>query len=531
MGSGHILVYAFEVFMQLYELEGESPRNAAELILEKNLFGLDIDKRAFQLTYFALMMKGRQYSRRILSKNINPNVYVVPDDFGIGETELQLLHMNFTDQEKAHQDLMALIEGFQNSADLGSLIEFTGIDFENLRSGLVENEVSFFDQAIREMVNVGELLQQKYHVAVTNPPYMGNYGMNKGLSDFVKKVYPASKSDLFGVFIERLEKMTAISGYYAMITQHAWMFLSSFEKLRVKINNQTIINMAHLGTRAFEEIGGEVVQTTTFVMSPIKHKNYIGRYLRLVDFTKPKLKETKVIKAIETESTDYLYNTVQNNFAKIPGQPISYWVSENIFNKFLKQTLKDKFRSAGRMKTHDNNKYIRNFWEINFNNISLGNWKPYHNGGDYRKWYGNENEVVDMRKSAVTFYKEKGGYPNELFIQEQGITWNLITSATNSFRLKEANYLYSSAAPTIVNITNEMELFYDVIAFLNSSITKYLIQALNPTLNTTVGDVLSLPFISLNGETKQIVEQNIELAEDDWNASETSWKFAKHVLM
>ena len=197
MGSGHILVYAFDVFMQLYEAEGQSPRTAAELILKNNLFGLDIDQRAFQLAYFALMMKGRQYSRRILSKQLRPNVYVVPNNSEIGEAELQLVQMQFNDQKKALQDLLTLVEGFKNGAELGSLIKFEGLDFENLKSGLNNTNISFFGQSIKEMILVGELLQQKYEIGITNPPYMGSSGFGPVLSKFSKKQYPNSKSDLF----------------------------------------------------------------------------------------------------------------------------------------------------------------------------------------------------------------------------------------------------------------------------------------------------------------------------------------------
>ncbi|WET88655.1 Eco57I restriction-modification methylase domain-containing protein [Ligilactobacillus murinus] len=299
MGSGHILVYAFDVLIQLYVAEGFRERDAVELILRNNLYGLDIDKRAFQLAYFALMMKARQYSRRILNKHIKLNVYTVPGEAGISESDIKLLPMNFPDQEKAFEDLETLVTNFKYGSDLGSLIEFKDIDFENLKSGLNTENISLFDDDIRKMVCVGELLQQKYDIAVTNPPYMGSSGMNKILSDFVKKYFPNSKSDLFGVFMERLEKMVKSSGYYSMITQHAWMFLSSFEKLRNKINKQTIVNMLHLGTRAFEEIGGEVVQTTAFVISPADYKNYSGSYVRLVDFENHKLKEEKTVAVIE----------------------------------------------------------------------------------------------------------------------------------------------------------------------------------------------------------------------------------------
>ena len=403
MGSGHVLVYAFDVFMQLYEAEGESPRNAAEFILQKNLYGLDIDKRAFQLAYFALMMKGRQSNRRILTKNIELNIYAISDNFGISEAEIQLLHFTFPDNEKGQEDLLTLAEGFKNARDLGSLIEFNEIDFENLKVGLEVDTISFVDLAIHKMVSVGEVLQQKYDIGVTNPPYMGSAGMNKKLSTFVKKYYPDSKSDLFSVFIERLHSMIQPTGYTALITQHAWMFLSSFEKLRVKINQQTIINMIHLGTRAFEEIGGEVVQTTAFVLSPNKKDNHVGNYLRLVDFPNHQLKESKALEAINNEEIDYFYKTVQDNYSKIPGMPISYWVSENLSNAFKNFKSLSQFGNTRRgLQTGDSIEFIRYWYESSSIKISFENhyspdykWYFFNSGGNFRRWYGNILNVVN----------------------------------------------------------------------------------------------------------------------------------------
>ncbi|WP_324721448.1 BREX-1 system adenine-specific DNA-methyltransferase PglX [Latilactobacillus curvatus] len=411
MGSGHILVYAFDVFMQLYEVEGQSPRTAAELILENNLFGLDIDQRAFQLAYFALMMKGRQYSRRILSKQIRPNVYVVPNNSKIGEAELQLVQMQFNDQKKAQQDLLTLVEGFKNGDELGSLIQFEGLDFENLKSGLNNTNVSFFDQSIKEMILVGELLQQQYEIGITNPPYMGSSGMDKTLSRYVKKIYPDSKSDLFGVFMERLEEMIKSTGYYAMITQHAWMFLSSFEKLRIKINQQTIINMTHLGTRAFEEIGGEVVQTTAFVMTPKKYKNYIGSYLRLVDFESHKLKETKALEASRIGITDFIYKNKQADFLKIPGQPISYWVSENMTATFS-NLIGDNHAVIAGISTGDNSRFLKLWTEINYSGFGT-KWSSIAKGGNFRRWYGNLEYLINYTDTSIIKMERLAGFRHD----------------------------------------------------------------------------------------------------------------------
>ncbi|MDN2452152.1 BREX-1 system adenine-specific DNA-methyltransferase PglX [Lactobacillus sp. UCMA15818] len=548
MGSGHILVYAFDVFMQLYVAEGYRERDAAELILQNNLYGLDIDKRAFQLTYFALIMKGRQYSRLILSKDIKPNIYAISDNFGINETELQLLNIKFPNQKKAHQDLLQLIDGFKDAIDLGSLIEFKGINFDNLKAGLNEGTVSLLYPAISEMVNVGELLQQKYDIGITNPPYMGSSGMNKVLSDFVKKVYPDSKSDLFGVFIERLKKMIKSSGYYTMITQHAWMFLSSFEKLRFKVNQQTIINMVHLGTRAFEEIGGEVVQTTIFVMSPLKHKSYVGSYLRLVDFKNYKLKETKVLEAIGADKADYLYYTFQDNFAKIPGQPISYWVSENLLKLFKNKTISEYGDARLGMATADNDTFLRFWHEIDINqaNFSANSrleainskriWFPYDKGGSFKRWYGNNEYLVNWKSDgfAIQTFKDNHGKVrshnyNLDYIFDEGITWSALTSGKFSCRYS-THSLFDNAGSKIF-AKNKKDTNY-ILGILNSPLTNEVFKLINPTMNYQPGTVASMV---MNLDDKSIITGKVQELIDEsrlyWDSFEISWDFKKHSLI
>ncbi|WP_436629402.1 BREX-1 system adenine-specific DNA-methyltransferase PglX [Latilactobacillus sakei] len=543
MGSGHVLVYAFDVFMQLYEVEGQSPRTAAELILENNLFGLDIDQRAFQLAYFALMMKGRQYSRRILAKQLRPNVHVVPNNSEIGEAELQLVQMQFNDQKKAQQDLLTLVEGFKHGAELGSLIKFEGLNFENLKSGLNNTNISFFDQSIKEMILVGELLQQQYEIGITNPPYMGSSGMGKILSRYVKKIYPASKSDLFGVFIERLEEMIESTGYYAMITQHAWMFLSSFEKLRIKINQQTIINMAHLGTRAFEEIGGEVVQTTAFVMTPKKYKNYIGSYLRLVDFMNHKLKELKVLEATGSTSSDFLYEVQQENFLKIPGQPISFWVSESVLKIYSNGTALGTIAAPRKgNSTSDNATFLRQWFEVDMCKLNLGSneidredskkrrWYPYNKGGGYRKWYGNNEYVIDWYNDAEEIRKIKTSViANYKYFTKPGLTWSTITSGHFSIRKFEHGFIFDNGGCCIFNLG---DLEFDIQAVLNSVVFSTIFGEMNPTLNFQSGEVAKFPIIPSDSlVVKKLVKEEVQLSKNDWDSIETSWDFQKHYLI
>lgn len=556
MGSGHILVYAFDVFIQLYLVEGFRERDAVESILKNNLFGLDIDKRAFQLTYFALMMKARHYSRRILSKNIKPHIYAVPDNFGIGESELQLLQLNFPNKEKAYQDLIQLIEGFKIGTELGSLIEFKGIDFKNLKIGLIDGEISFIDHAIREMIYVGELLQQKYTIGITNPPYMGSSGMDKVLATYVKKYYPNSKSDLFGVFIERIEKMIESSGYYALITQHAWMFLSSFEKLRININQQTLINMAHLGTRAFEEIGGEVVQTTAFILSPIKNKNYIGSYSRLVDFNNHQLKEIKFLESIDNNNVDFLYHTNQDNFAKIPGQPLSFWVSENLISAFiLGNRMEEMISPKIGMRTGNNTRFLRQWYEVSSVNTNLINasiestqqnitWVPYNKGGSFRRWYGNYDYVVnwlnngnEIKENTRRVYPQIGEnlswkITNESFYFLPSITWPAITSGKLSMRYRKKGSIFDVAGMSA--FSSDDKLLYYILGLGNSNVGDYLLKILNPTINAQVGDFKNIPVLyEENIESLSItrVKENISLAKDDWDLNEISWDFKKNTLI
>ncbi|MGU9989464.1 Eco57I restriction-modification methylase domain-containing protein, partial [Latilactobacillus curvatus] len=406
MGSGHILVYAFDVFMQLYEAEGESPRTASELILENNLFGLDIDQRAFQLAYFALMMKGRQYSRRILSKQLRPNVYVVPNNSEIGEAELQLVQMQFNDQKKAQQDLLTLVEGFKNGAELGSLIQFEGLDFENLKSGLNNINISFFDQSIKEMILVGELLQQQYEIGITNPPYMGSSGFNKELYEFSKNNYPDSKRDLSTMFMERISEMITQAGYYTLLNIPVWMFISSYEKLRKRIlHNSTVINMSHNGRGVF----GSDFGSTAFVIKKSQNNNYIGEYLRLFD-------NTGEVRSVNTKKNYFLnkknqYFISQNKFNAIPGHPISYWVSENMTATFS-NLIGDNHAVIAGISTGDNSRFLKLWTEINYSGFGT-KWSSIAKGGNFRRWYGNLEYLINYTDTSIIKMERLAGFRHD----------------------------------------------------------------------------------------------------------------------
>ena len=328
MGSGHILVYAFDLLMQIYESEGYNPRDAAKLILDKNIYGLDIDRRAYQLAYFSLIMKGRQYNRRILTEDIKPQVYY-PAGFPDGEEYGSLVKVDALSEKPVEKIGQLSLEDTNYSLQLNSW-------------------------------NFKRLLTQKYDVVVTNPPYMGSSGMGTKMSAYIKMNYPDSKSDLFAVFIEKCGELLKPKGYQAMITQHAWMFLSSYEKLRVKMMHDDIVNMVHLGARAFEEIGGEVVQTTAFVLSNRNIENFRATYVRLIDYNSQQSKEEKFLSG----SDHHIAN--KENFEKMPGCPVAYWVSNSVISIFGdKKKISDFGRAMQGTISGDNNRFLRLWFEIN----------------------------------------------------------------------------------------------------------------------------------------------------------------------
>lgn len=534
MGSGHILVYAFDVLMQIYESYGYSQRDAAKSIVENNLYGLDIDNRAYQLAYFAVMMKARQYNRRILDGQTRCNVYAIQESNGINREQLSYFGEGMSDFERntVLSQMKYLLDTMHDAEEYGSILNIDSLNWElvykfiNNREleGQVTSEMIDLDRTLiklRKLVEISSVMAQKYDVVMTNPPYMGGNGMGPRLSDYVKKIYPDSKNDIFAVFIERCGQMTKKNGYQAMITQHAWMFLSSYENLRKNLLFKSIINMAHLGPRAFEEIGGEVVQTTSFVLRNIQFKDYQGTYIRLVDYGNQRSKEVAYLNKRE------LYNANQENFSKIPGVPFAYWMKN--FKIFKLPMLSDFLFSGGRNKTHDNQKYVRSWWEPDRNNQR---WVPYANGGEFRKWYGAHIDVVDWSIDAKLYYNSFGGLCREDFWGKEGITWGAITSSKNGYRIKLSEFIFSSASPTIFNSQYYCEL--SVLGFLNSKVTEYLTRIMNPTINQNVNNILDLPYFCRENDlfhVRKLVNMNINISKCDWDSFEISWDFLKHPFL
>lgn len=515
MGSGHILVYAFDVLIDIYRSCGWGERDAAKSILRNNLYGLDIDRRAYQLAYFAVMMKARQYNRRICSPENQPNLANFADVMG-------------ADTDMLSGSIRRFAEQFAFADTYGSLMTVTApADIDTAFSDFMPT-IGLNMRQFDMMMKIYKILSQKYDVVCTNPPYMGGSGMNAKLSEFVKSKFPDSKSDLFACFIEKCGQLAKPHGFYAMITQHAFMFLSSYENLRRKLMLKTTVNMAHLGARAFDEIGGEVVQTTAFVMTG-HIKDYKGTYARLVDTVGENEKRDLFL------SGDKRFAAKQENFSKIPGMPVAYWVSENFIRAFERGISIDSISdfTGSQHITANNDKYLRLHWEIDANKVGMGKkWVYYAKGGDFRKWYGNIELVVDWSEGAVQYYKTNStsNLLAEKYRFKEGITYTELTSSVNTFRYLPPVCIFDKKGPSIVSVK---KLCY-CLGIFGTKIAPLYFAILNPTLSTQVRDVKNLPII-VNGEIEpkidEIVKENVEICKQDWNDFETSWGFEKHPLI
>ena len=537
MGSGHILAYLFDVLMQIYRSAGYTDRDAAASIVEHNLYGLDIDDRAAQMAYFVVMMKGCHYDSRFLRRHLNPHVYAIQESGELTTDALGRLG-------KQESTARALLDEFKNAKEYGSILQpkVTLAELDALQEQLREVDGasdmgSLTDQLVAgQIVNVlyplieqARMLVQKYDVVVTNPPYMGGSGMNARLSDYVKKYYPDSKSDLFAVFIERCAQMDKRGGYQAMITQHAWMFLSSFEKLRAKLQLIDTVNMAHLGARGFDEIGGEVVQTTSFVMRSSHTKGYKGTYCRLIDGDSEKAKAEMFV------SGENRYVAEQDNFSKIPGSPVAYWVSENFIGTFLRGISIDSISkyTGSQNITANNEKYLRYIWEVVNTEVGTNtHWAVYIKGGTYRKWYGNIELVVDWSDSAREFYKNNptSNLLGKPYRFREGITYTELTSGTNSFRYLPAIAIFDKKGPCIVDVQHRSYC----LAFFNTKVAVEYFKLLNPTITLQVKDVKNTPIIfddAYMQDVESIANSNVELCRKDWDSFETSWDFKHHPLV
>ena len=566
-GSGHILAYMFDVLVQIYEAYGVDTRTAVTSIVENNLYGLDIDDRAAQLSYFAVMMKACQYDKRFLKRrdeNGNPKI-PQPKVFPILESgcvdkagntrfkfDKNVLDYFSNGDEHLREAIDTIIKELFNAKEYGSIIKVSQQDWPALyaRFDEIADDIDMSrDTALQKLlplVQVAETLAKKYNVVVTNPPYMGSSSMGANLSKTVKKDYPDSKSDLFAVFIERCGQMTERNGYQAMITQHAWMFLSSFEKLRTKLLAVDIVNMAHLGARAFEEIGGEVVQTTSFVIRKSHIADYKGEYCRLIEPTSQQGKEDMFL------SGENRYAAVQSNFSKIPGSPVAYWVSHSLISVFANShPVSDVSKGKSGQNTGDNNRFLRLWNEVNCSDIGFClpdgydgiayKWIPYNKGGEYRRWYGNYNYVVNWKNdgSDIKAYavKRNGGKHWSRYIQnldclyKEGITWSIITSGMFSMRYLPKGFICDYAGCAIFP-NHEINSY--LLGLFNTKMVELVLKMINPTINCQPGNVGSVPFVFSPSDKNKVdttVQHLIEYSKLDWDSYESSWDFKRNPLV
>ncbi len=541
MGSGHILVYAFDVLMQIYTSAGWDQREAAQSILKNNLFGLDIDDRAAQLAYFAVMMKARQYDRRLLTRGMQPNIYAIRESDGIPAMTIEYFHKN---DPKLKADIESIVTEMRDAKEYGSILNITPVDFVGLyaRFDEIRNDINMMQMSALDellpLVKCAELLAQKYDVVVTNPPYMAISNAGAKVNDYVKKNFPNSKADMFAVFIERCGQMAKKNGYQAMITQHAWMFLSSFEKLRTKLLEVDIVNMAHLGARAFEEIGGEVVQTTSFVIRKSHIADFKGEYCRLIEPTTQQGKEDMFL------SGENRYAADQSNFSKIPGSPVAYWVNASILTAYEQGNLiGDSADVKIGMGTGKNEIFVREWWEVFYTKIdfslktindlaeSNGRYFPYNKGGEFRLWFGNLQEVLWFDTEGRRYMDTMSGHRENGardFYCKEGLTWSFISSSKFGIRYLPTGCFFDVAGSTLFSRVDNAY----TLGFLASCVCFDILGILNPTLNYQAGNIKSLPLlIDREDEVDERVYQNIQISKEDWDSYETSWDFERNPLV
>ncbi|WP_125573156.1 BREX-1 system adenine-specific DNA-methyltransferase PglX [Levilactobacillus huananensis] len=532
MGSGHILVYAFDVLMQIYQEQGYSVRDAAILIIKNNLFGLEIDQRAYQLSYFALMMKTRQFNRRALwNGDFEPNVFVFEDTDDISEEFMMRI------PEKFQADLKDIIDKFSNARELGSIIDFGNkdYDFQDLRKAIASVDVEGLDvfglretkEKLLRVLSIAEVLTNHYEVVVTNPPYMNK--MDAALKKYVKKHYADYSGDLFSVFIFNNSNLAKSGGYSAFMTPFVWMFIKTYEKLRkYLIETKKIDSLIQMEYSAFEEA---TVPINTFVMKNVTNES-IGTYVKLSAFKGGMdVQKDKVLEAIANPDINYLYRTNQANFAKIPGMPIAYWASRKLFSLFSEDIRLSKyFRGKEGLGTGNNAKFLR-FWfelaEIH------GGWHPYQKGGSYRKWYGNNEYFVNWQNNGASMKAmPKSNIRNLDFQNRAGITWSAISSGKPSFRYTIQKYFFDSKGPMMFSTINSP--YQIALALLNSKVSEFILSFLSPTLDYRLGQIQMIPWLPVVNNASiviDLVDNAIYLSKFDWDSFETSWDFTTHPLL
>lgn len=538
-GSGHILAYMFDVLMKIYESYGYTTREAVASIVENNLYGLDIDDRAAQLAYFAVMMKARQYDRRFFSRGIQPHVYAIVESNHVDKFAVDYF---CNGDAKLTTAMDTIIKELHDAKEYGSILTVTPQDWSALydRFAEITEDINMSrDTALRELlplVQVAEALAQRYSVVITNPPYMGNNGFSPKMSDFAKKYYNEVKTDLFAIFMIRCKQFTKKNGFQSMITQHSWMFLSSYEWLRSQMNSMTIASMAHLGTRAFDEISGEMVSTSAFCIRNVQLPEYCGKYQRLVDYSGEKFKETAFL------TLENIYKGKQISFEKIPGMPIAYWASENVAKAFeVGNNITDYVDTFQGIITGDNDKFLRYWHEVfcdkipfhatNMEKVDLSRkyWIPYNKGGEFRKWYGVQDYVVYWKNGPDDKTRGKKGFSD--YYLRKYVAWSYTISNSIATRIYPEGFLWDVRGSGIMDKSN-MLLYLE--GLISSKVGITLFRVNNSTLSCQVENIIKLPIILDNDRKNQVddlVEENNNISKLEWDSFEVSWDFQHHPLL
>lgn len=545
MGSGHILVYAFDVLMQIYLSYGYSKSDAAEMILTDNLYGLDIDDRAYQLAYFAVMMKARQYDPDVFSKNLKPNLHSILESNGIDISALEGYGkvLSTMEQATARNDLMYLLTTFRDAKTYGSLLKIRNLDWDNIDKFLKGRTITLFsnpeiDSRLHEIVDVARILSQKFEAVITNPPYMNTSGASEDLSRFVKEQYPVGKSDLYSCFIERCSLITATHGFLSMVTQQSFMFLSSFSKLRYSIiHSSTIVNMIHLGPHAFDQIGGEIVQPVAFVFLNNPIKKYTGVYHRLVDGKTQDSKESMFL------TKQYINLTKADSFNCLPDTPFAYWISPSIAEMFNHEPLSRYGECKQGIATGNNDLFLKRWFEVSFDNISFNGydadkkWYPCNKGGEFKKWYGNNLIVLDWSNDGegIRNYKDDKGKlksrPQNLsYMFMEGLTWSSISKEL-SMRYSQSGFTFETKGSMFFASDNSMLYYY--LGLLNSEVTSQALKIMSPTLDFHEGPMSKVPVL-LSDEPSYIIElvkRCIAIVKENWDSFETSWDYSRDPII
>ena len=547
MGSGHILVYAFDILMEIYRESGYVNRDAAKAIVENNLFGLDIDNRAYQLAYFAMMMKARSYDRRFLTREIEPNVSTIVESNTIAKFTCE----GVTNDKEQNKIGDYLISTYKDAKEIGSLLPVEKYDYkiftEYLNSLTLSGQLTFesdfwFEETMPEMkklVKQASMMSDKYAVVCTNPPYMNK--LEGQLKKFVKEAYNPYKGDLFSVFMYRNFDYCKLDGYSAFMTPFVWMFIKTYEQLRKYIIEQkSITTLVQMEYSAFEEA---TVPICSFVLKNGKEKEK-GLYIKLSDFKGGmEVQKQKVLEALEDKVCSYFYETSKENFSKISGSPIAYWVSENIMNVYSKSMLLGEIAAPRKgNSTSDNNRFLRIWFEVSNEKMNLHateiirkdsmtkRWYPYNKGGGYRKWYGFNEYLVDWYDDAAAIRNIKTSViANYQYFMKPGLTWSTVSSNNFSIRWFDEGYIFDNGGCCIFELGNRRAY---LLALLNSSVFKYIFGQLNPTLNFQSGEVAKYPvLLEENERIDELAITNVNLSKYDWDSFETSWDFTYHPLV